>query len=346
MSITSTKREEIKKDILKKIFLNKNFSVKEFSTKYELSAKTIYSYINSLKNDNLIKEISIQGNKKIYRTLFNRNFYRYLNKDLNEDIIWNEFIKPNLINTNNNCLRIMEYCFTEILNNAIEHSSSKDILLVFGENEIGYEIIIEDFGIGIFEKISKSFKLENKKMAIFELGKGKITTNPKNHTGEGIFFSSRASDRFIIYSDDLFFTSVNEKDVLRMVESHKLKDDDGTVVIMRFLKNTNKNLSKIFEKFTSKDEYGFNKTMVPIKPLEFGYGDTLVSRSQARRLLFGLDKFLDIGLDFKGIKNIEQGFADEIFRVFQNNHPNTKIRYINANKQVENMIKRVKNNII
>ena len=65
-----------------------------------------------------------------------------------------------------------------------------------------------------------------------------------------------------------------------------------------------------------------------------------MSRSQARRLILGLDKFKIIVLDFNKVKTIGQSFADEIFRVFQNNHPDITIETINCCKAVEFMIKR------
>ena len=69
-------------------------------------------------------------------------------------------------------------------------------------------------------------------------------------------------------------------------------------------------------------------------------GDPHVSRSQAKRLLMGLEKFKRIILDFKGVKSVGQAFVDEVFRVFKNRHPNITIHYFNANDSVEAMIKR------
>jgi len=69
----------------------------------------------------------------------------------------------------------------------------------------------------------------------------------------------------------------------------------------------------------------------------------LVSRSQARRVLGGLELFREVTLDFKDIEYIGQAFADEIFRVFPNMNPNTSIIAQNANPDVQNMINRAIN---
>ncbi len=65
-----------------------------------------------------------------------------------------------------------------------------------------------------------------------------------------------------------------------------------------------------------------------------------VSRSQAKRILLGLDKFSLITFDFKKLDSIGQGFVDEIFRIFKNNNPHITLQYINANDAVRFMIER------
>jgi len=70
--------------------------------------------------------------------------------------------------------------------------------------------------------------------------------------------------------------------------------------------------------------------------------DSFISRSQARRVLTGLEKFKEITLDFSDVETIGQGFADEVFRVWKNNHPDIKINYQNTNENILFMIKRAK----
>jgi len=67
-----------------------------------------------------------------------------------------------------------------------------------------------DNGIGIFKKIQKALHLDSIKESILHLSKGKFTTDPKNHTGEGIFFTSRMFDSFSIISNDMFYIFKNE----------------------------------------------------------------------------------------------------------------------------------------
>lgn len=43
---------------------------------------------------------------------------------------------------------------------------------------------------------------------------------------------------------------------------------------------------------------------------------THVARSWARKVLFGLDKFKVVVMDYEHVPTIGQAFADEIYRVF------------------------------
>lgn len=47
-------------------------------------------------------------------------------------------------------------------------------------------------------------------------------------------------------------------------------------------------------------------------------------------------------LDFEGVEQIGQPFADEIFRVFSNSHPNVNVFWINSNADIERMIEYVR----
>lgn len=71
--------------------------------------------------------------------------------------------------------------------------------------------------------------------------------------------------------------------------------------------------------------------------------DKLITRSQAKRLLEGVEKFETVVFDFEQVKTVGQAFADEIFRVFRNQHPDIKLIPANASENVQKMISRVDN---
>lgn len=92
------------------------------------------------------------------------------------------------------------------------------------------------------------------------------------------------------------------------------------------------------------DDLDFDKTIIPVTLATHG-DDALISRSQAKRLLAGVDLFRSVVFDFGGVSAIGQAFADQIFRVFANEHPDISLAPINANKDVQDMIGRVRRNI-
>jgi hypothetical protein len=70
-------------------------------------------------------------------------------------------------------------------------------------------------------------------------------------------------------------------------------------------------------------------------------GEALISRSQAKKLTRQFGCFQTVTIDFAGIEDIGQAFADEIFRVFANAHPEIKMVPVNMTRSVKAMVKRV-----
>lgn len=201
-------------------------------------------------------------------------------------------------------------------------------------------IAISDDGVGIFRKIQAALGLDDPRHSVLELAKGKFTTDPAHHTGEGIFFSSRMFDEFVILSGEVFYAHESPK-----VEDWILERErsvDGTLVAMTLSDHTSRTTRKVFDRFTAgDDDCGFTKTVVPVDLARYG-DDNLVSRSQARRLLARADRFRTVVLDFAGVEEIGQAFADEVFRVFPELHSEVHVVEINVRSAVKRMISRAR----
>jgi hypothetical protein len=126
----------------------------------------------------------------------------------------------------------------------------------------------------------------------------------------------------------------------------KNKNGKGTTVGMSINTKSNRNIAEVFDDYTSDIDLdgvaAFTKTIIAVYLLRYG-NENLVSRSQATRLLRRLENFKEVVLNFENVDMIGKAFADEIFRVYQNNNPNIKISWINAEKNVEGMILRTRN---
>ena len=257
-----------------------------------------------------------------------------------EGDIWEGHVLPDLQALPKNVLGLWSYAFTEIVNNAIDHSGGKTLTIHLERTAVTTAIYIHDDGVGIFRKIQGELDLVDERQAIFELSKGKLTTDPDHHTGQGIFFSSRMMDSFSILSGGLFFDHERHKD--RDWLGERAEPKEGTLVFMQLGNHTSRSTKKVFDEFSSKDEnYTFNKTVVPVTLAKFGPAE-LVSRSQAKRLLARVDLFEVVVFDFKDVETIGQAFADEIFRVFARKHPNIEMPIANATKQIRDMIARAR----
>jgi hypothetical protein len=224
-----------------------------------------------------------------------------------------------------------------MFNNAIDHSSGTNASVRFTKTATTAEIIIYDDGDGIFKKIQSELGLEDERHSVLELAKGKLTTDPDRHTGEGIFFSSRMFDNFAILSGEVFFSHTHNEVEDWIIEQQY--PQSGTGVVMKLSNNSSRTVKRVFREFTTGDDFGFTKTVVPVKMAQYG-DDSLISRSQAKRLLARLDKFKTVIFDFDSVESIGQAFADEVFRVFARQHPNMELRYVKTNRAVAQMIKR------
>ena len=257
--------------------------------------------------------------------------------DLEEDRIWRDFVAPKLGALPDNVLDIWNYGFTEMLNNAIDHSQGNHAIITIKKTPVSSEIMLTDDGLGIFTRICNILKLNDERHAVLELSKGKLTTDPDNHTGEGIFFSSRIFDEYAILSGEVYFSHEYNKPEDWIME--RSSPSNGTTVFMKMSNNSSRKIKAIFDEFACGEDYGFDKTVVPVSLARYG-NERLVSRSQAKRLLARIDRFKIVIFDFEGVNQIGQAFADQVFRIFQNQHPDIQLHFIKANPNVENMIVR------
>lgn len=264
---------------------------------------------------------------------------RFSREGLEEHEIYNKMVENNgfLHGTEENISSILFYVFTEMLNNAIEHSESKYIEISMTREQNTLSFIVEDYGIGVFRNVMKKRHLKSEIEAMQDLVKGKTTTQPHSHSGEGIFFTSKIVELFVLESFGYRLRADNKiHDYFFESQSDKKR---GTKVTCTINLKTKMHLNDIFGQFvTDIGEVGFDKTKIKVHL--FTIGTTYISRSQARRILSGLEKFKTIILDFDKVTTVGQAFADEVFRVFREQHPEIDVQAINMIEPVKFMIDR------
>lgn len=265
-------------------------------------------------------------------------------KGLHEDEIWEKVRKGTdfLKDLSENAENILYFAFTEMLNNAIDHSrSGVGYAKIWMEND-KLKFIVKDSGIGVFRNVMAKRSLTSEVEAMQELVKGKLTTQPMFHSGEGIFWTSKVADRFSLKSYDyglIIDNRIGDYTLEKLLKDEKIL---GTEVYFEIEKTTAKSLQKLFRDFSfDHQKLTLDTTVIPVKLFE--EGDIWISRSQAKKVLAGLEKYKKIIFDFTGIKVIGQAFADEIFRVFNIQHPEIELEAINMNESVELMVERARN---
>ncbi len=266
------------------------------------------------------------------------------NKDLEEHKVLDNLERTYLPfkKLSENIKSIFTYAFSEMLNNAIDHSRSKVINISVTLTKDNLTFMIDDYGVGVYRNIMHKRKLSSEIEAIQDLLKGKITTAPSLHSGEGIFFTSKVGDLFVLNSFGYEFKADNKiKDIF--ISRAKGNTKKGTRVTFTINIKDKHHLNDIFKKYTDQSEEGeggFDKTEIRVRL--YIMGGIHISRSQARRVLSGLEKFKVVVMDYDRVPMVGQAFADEVYRVFKNKHSDIEIDNINMNEAVDFMVTRAK----
>ncbi|MFQ5848545.1 MAG: STAS-like domain-containing protein [Candidatus Methylomirabilales bacterium] len=328
--------KEIREFIIQSIPDHPRDVVSVVSKRFGVSRQAVNRHIRELLAEGYITaEGKTRQREYSLKVLRDKNFTVPL-KGLAEDQVWRSEIVPLLKDLPGNVLDIWHYGFTEMVNNAIDHSGGHFLTVAMKMNPLTTRVSLHDDGIGIFRKIKEELHLEDERHAVLELAKGKLTTDPERHTGEGIFFTSRMMDYFAVLSGDVYFSHEFGREEDWILERDR--PDTGTSVFMDLANNSERTDQEVFDRFASDEEdYGFTRTVVPVRLARHG-AEKLVSRSQAKRLLARVDRFKTVILDFKEIDSIGRAFADEIFRVFERNNPGILLIPTNTVPEVEKMI--------
>ena len=310
---------------------------------FGISRQAVNKHLGQLVADGLLTAQGATRNRRYTLTAVEEaDFVVPLTEGTDEDTVWRKEVAPLLAPLPRGAREIWQYGFTEMLNNAIDHSSGTWVRIMIARTAVDVSIRLLDNGEGIFRKIARELQLDDERHAVLELAKGKLTTDPENHTGEGIFFTSRLFDEFNLLSRKVFFAHdrATREDWIQETGAVSYGAEfPGTLVVLELNNDTVRTTRQVFDEYTADGDYGFSKTVVPVSLVRYG-DEALISRSQAKRLLARFDRFKKVILDFKGIELIGQAFADEVFRVFARAHPNVELVPFNANQEVDAMIRR------
>jgi len=341
MASNKERGEIIRRQILRDVKHHPKDIAKHISSIFSISPQATNNHLRRLESGRWLSSSGkgkgkqyFLGDIREYRALFE------LSEAFTEDKVWRDHFAFIFEDLSESLIDICHYGFTEMVNNAIDHSEGKTVYISVKRDLENITIFIIDDGEGIFSRIKRLCNLIDERQAILELSKGKLTTDPDNHSGEGVFFTSRVFDLFEIDSMGLKFSHQDKLEFDFLVDSDLLSDSSGTLVFMKINRNSEREIKSVFDDFTAgPDDFQFNKTVIPVKLAAYE-NEKLVSRSQAKRLLARVERFTNVIFDFADVASIGQAFADEIFRVYAMKHPDIALLPIEMNDAVEMMVNR------
>lgn len=260
---------------------------------------------------------------------------RYPLVGLDEDLPWSRDFAPHF-EMPKNVRQLMQHAFTELLNNAIDHSDGQSVTVSMRQTPAHLQLLISDDGRGLFDKIRESFQIEDPAMAMLELSKGKLTSSPERHTGRGLYFTSRLADVFDLHANAVAFQH-REWDPRSWKQGRAMRQQ-GSAIYLAISVDTARTLDDVMRSASIDAQgYAIERTTLPLR-LITNDDVALESRAQARRVAARLTEFKQAELDFTGIDHIGQGFADELFRVFGRNQSQVQLVVKNASPRVNAMI--------
>jgi hypothetical protein len=184
--------------------------------------------------------------------------------------------------------RIANFSFSEVLNNAIDHSGAREVLVRVSTSGSTFWFEIEDRGAGLFEHVRDGLSLATELEGFQELTKGKVTTDPSRHTGEGLFWVSKATDLFEAHSGTLRWVADNVRGDVAVMDAPRR---EGTLVRGEIGLDTERVLSKLFEDYST--EHKLTRSRIHIKLFEKGFRVWARAHPETRLLPEGMERAVE-----------------------------------------------------
>jgi anti-sigma regulatory factor (Ser/Thr protein kinase) len=261
---------------------------------------------------------------------------RYALQGLQEDTPWRRdfapcFALPQAV------LAMAQHAFTELLNNAIDHSGGSSVTVSMRQTPLQLQLLVSDDGVGLFHRVAEHFALDEPAVAMLELAKGKLTSDPSRHCGHGLFFTAQLADVFDLHANTAAFQRRGWDG--GHWHAQRPATQAGTSIYLAIALDTPRTLDQVLQAHSASGrDYGFERTRVPLALLAAPGSRQLSSRAEARRALARLDAFSAAELDFSGLDRIGHGFADEVFRVHRQRHPGVSLSPSAMNADIGAMV--------
>ncbi len=157
MNKPQKKTDEIHQFILENVEDHPADITSVVSAKFGISRQAVHRHVQKLVQDGLLIPHGTTRNRT-YEVKPLVNFSKNLPlSGLEEDKVWRQNILPLMENVSPNILQICHHGFTEMVNNAIDHSEGTNLKIRVNRTYKSIELQIIDDGIGIFNKIQMNW---------------------------------------------------------------------------------------------------------------------------------------------------------------------------------------------
>jgi len=257
---------------------------------------------------------------------------------LQEDLPWSRDFAPSL-DLPAPVARLAQHAFTELLNNAIDHSGGQTVTVSVRQTATQLQLLVSDDGCGLFEQVERCFAIDDPRLAMLELGKGKLSSQPDRHCGQGLGLVARLADIFELHANRHAFQHRGWGQA--GWRPGKTMPHSGTSALVVIAMDSTRSVDAALRAMNADgDGYAFDHAQVPLRLLT-GHQVALASRAQARRVTERLASFRRATLDFSGIDEVGPAFADELFRVFPARHPGVRLDPVGVAPRVQAMLQAV-----
>ncbi len=258
---------------------------------------------------------------------------------LQEDLPWQRDFAPAFA-APAPVMRMAQHAFVELLNNAIDHSGGGSVTVSMRQTATQMQLLVSDDGCGVFARIREAFAIDDDALAMLELAKGKLTSQPQCHSGHGLYFTARLADVFDLQANRQAYRFCGWGP--RRWHAIKPMQRAGTTAYVAIALETARTLDGVLRAHsTDGTTPAFEVTQVPLHLIVAEHVG-LESRAQAVRVASRLERFRRVELDFSDVDAIGHGFADQLFRVVAGEHLGLQLLPLHANPGVASMIDSVR----
>jgi anti-sigma regulatory factor (Ser/Thr protein kinase) len=261
--------------------------------------------------------------------------HRYPLQGLQEHVPWSRDFAP-FFALPVEVRRMAQHAFCELVNNAVDHSEGTGVTVSMRQTPTQLQLLVSDDGRGLFDKLRETFALGDPSLAMLELSKGRLTSQPARHTGRGLFFTARIADVLDLHANDSAFQRRGWQG--GAWHAGRALRQQGTSVYVAIALDTRRTLDSALQAHSfDGSAAGLDCTTVPLV-LVTSEHTSLESRAQARCVVERLGQFRRAEIDFAGIPSIGHAFADELFRVMAAREPDLELVPVNMAAPVARLV--------